>query len=105
MTPNPSSGRSPAATAAALVAVVLLFGALTFVAGLAVGGGGGGGGTGQADASPSAAASGSVPSDVATPEATPTLETVTCAEPTEAFAVLCEAYAQIKGEYVDAVDD
>ena len=103
MTPNPSSGRSPAATAAALVAVVLLFGALTFVAGLAVGGGGGG--TGQADASPSAAASGSVPSDVATPEATPTLETVTCAEPTEAFAVLCEAYAQIKGEYVDAVDD
>src|SRR5687767_4802118 len=98
MTPNPSSGRSPAATAAALVAVVLLFGALTFVAGLAVGGGGGG--TGQADASPSAAASGSVPSDVATPEATPTLETVTCAEPTEAFAVLCETYAQIKGEYV-----
>ena len=50
-------------------------------------------------------ASGAVPSDVATPEATPTLETVTCAEPTEAFAVLCEAYAQIKGEYVDAVND
>ena len=46
-----------------------------------------------------------MPSDVATPAATPTLETVTCAEPTEAFAVLCEAYAQIKGEYVDAVTD
>jgi carboxyl-terminal processing protease len=37
--------------------------------------------------------------------ATPTLETVTCAEPTEAFAVLCETYAQIKGEYVDEISD
>jgi len=99
MTANPSTRRSPAAGAAALIAVLLLFGALAFVAGLAVGGDGPG--TGRADSSVSAAPSVSVPS----PEATPVLETVTCAEPTEAFAVLCETYAQIKGEYVDEVSD
>ncbi len=62
--------------------------------------GGTGAGVGS-DPSPS----GSVPSSAVTPEATPVLETVTCAEPTEAFAVLCETYAQIKGEYVDEVSD
>jgi carboxyl-terminal processing protease len=50
-----------------------------------------------------------VPSDAATPEPTPgptpILETVTCTEPSEAFAVLCEVYADIKGEYVDEIDD
>jgi carboxyl-terminal processing protease len=30
---------------------------------------------------------------------------VSCAQPTEAFAVLCEAYAQIKGDYVDEITD
>ncbi len=101
MTSPTSAPRSTAASAAILVAVLLLFGAATFVAGLAIGGGDGD--VGQAD--PSAA----VPSEAATPDATPgptpILETVSCAEPTEAFAVLCEVYADIKGEYVDEVDD
>ena len=39
------------------------------------------------------------------PQPTPVLETITCAEPSEAFAVLCETYAQIKGEYVDEISD
>lgn len=102
MTPMPTIRRSPTAAAAALIAVLLLFGALTFVAGLAVGGDAG---SGIAEAPGSAAPSVSVPSEAATPDATPTLQTITCAQPTEAFAVLCEAYAQIKGEYVDAIDD
>jgi carboxyl-terminal processing protease len=109
MTSTTTTRRSPAANAAALVAVLLLFGALTFVAGLAVGGGDG---DGIGQASPSAAASPSeaapseaVPSDVAAPAPTPILETVTCAEASEAFAVLCEAYAQIKGQYVDEISD
>lgn len=91
--------RSSAGRAAALIVVLLLFGALTFVAGLAVGGSG----TGMAGGNPSPSVS--VPSAAETPAATPTLETVTCAEPTEAFAVLCETYAQIKGEYVDEISD
>jgi carboxyl-terminal processing protease len=33
------------------------------------------------------------------------LETISCAEPSEAFAVLCEVYADIKGEYVDEISD
>jgi carboxyl-terminal processing protease len=103
MTANASTRRSPAAGAAALIAVLLLFGALAFVAGLAVGGNGPG--TAGVDPSASVQPSGSVPSAEATPDSTPTLETITCAEPTEAFAVLCETYAQIKGEYVDEVSD
>jgi carboxyl-terminal processing protease len=104
MTARSSPRRSPAASAAALIAVLLLFGALTFVAGLAVGGVDG---IGQAAPSPTVEPSVAVPSDAATPEPEPTpiLETVTCAEPSEAFAVLCEAYAQIKGQYVDEVSD
>ena len=100
MTPPPASGRSPAASAAALIGVILLFGGVTFVAGLNVAGI-----AGQDAASPEPSAV--VPSDVATPEPEPTpiLETVTCAEASEAFAVLCETYAQIKGEYVDEVSD
>ena len=103
MTTSSTTRRSPTANAVVLIAVLLLFGALTFVAGLVVGGGGPG--IGQADPSASVPPSGSVPSAAETPYATPRLETITCAEPTEAFAVLCEAYAQIKGEYVDAVSD
>jgi len=99
MTANSPTRRLPAVSTSALIALLLLFGALTFVAGLAIGGGGIG--IGQPGASASAAPSGSAPA----PEATPLLETITCAEPTEAFAVLCEAYAQIKGEYVDEVTD
>ncbi len=90
--------RSPVASAVALVSVLLLFGALTFVAGLAVGGSSEvGGGV----ASPS----GATPSPTETTGPTPILETVSCAEPSEAFAVLCETYAQIKGDYVDEISD
>ncbi|CAN5368152.1 S41 family peptidase [soil metagenome] len=103
MTVKARTRRSPAASAVALIAVLLLFGALTFVAGLAVGSDGPG--AAQADPSTSEAPSGAVPSEASTPVATPTLETLTCAEPTEAFAVLCETYAQIKGEYVDEIND
>src|SRR5687767_3079307 len=104
MTATPPTRRSPAAGAAALIAVLLLFGALTFVAGLAVGGGNG---IGQAGPTPTPQSSVVVPSEAATPEPqpTPVMETITCAEPSEAFAVLCETYAQIKGEYVDEISD
>src|SRR5687767_869210 len=104
MTATPPTRRSPAAGAAALIAVLLLFGALTFVAGLAVGGGNG---IGHAGPTPTPQSSVVVPSEAATPEPqpTPVLETITCAEPSEAFAVLCEVYADIKGEYVDEISD
>ena len=99
MTTREPARRSPMASAAALLAVLLLFGALTFVAGLAVGGNGTGIGAGDPSAS------GAVPSADGSPSATPILETVSCAESSEAFAVLCETYAQIKGEYVDEISD
>jgi carboxyl-terminal processing protease len=98
MTASPRARRTPAASAAILVAVLLLFGAAAFVAGLAVGGSKA---VAESDPSPS----GAVSSDAATPGATPLLETVSCAQPSEAFAVLCETYAEIKGQYVDDVTD
>jgi len=105
MTVTASPRRPSAASAAILLAVVLLFGAATFVAGMAVGGPGGIGVAPSGSPEPSV----SVPSEVATPEATPgptpILETVTCTAPSEAFAVLCEVYADIKGEYVDEISD
>ena len=105
MTASPAPRRSPAASAAILITVLLLFGAATFVAGLALGGGGGVGQAPSGTTDPSVG----VPSQAATPRpspgATPVLETVSCAEPSEAFAVLCEVYADIKGEYVDDVSD
>jgi carboxyl-terminal processing protease len=105
MTVSTSPRRSSVASAAILAAVILLFGAATFVAGLAVGGPGGFGSVPSGSAEPSV----SVPSDAATPEATPgptpILETVTCTAPSDAFAVLCEVYADIKGEYVDEISD
>ena len=106
MTATTPASRSRAAGAAILVAVVLLFGTATFVAGLVVGGSDA---VGQADPSGGAVPSTAIPSDTATPappaDPTPTVETVTCTEPSEAFAVLCEVYADIKSEYVDEVDD
>jgi carboxyl-terminal processing protease len=84
--------RRPLLAAAALVAVVLVVAAGSFVVGLNVAAGG-----------PSAdgpAASGSAP---AAP--TPRIESVSCTQPTEAFAVLCETYARIKADYVDQVSD
>jgi carboxyl-terminal processing protease len=103
LTATPPARRSPLVSAAALVGVLLLFGAITFIAGLAVGGSGGPFAGADASASPEATAV--VPSDAATPGATPVLETITCAEPNEAFAVLCDAYAQIRSSYVDEISD
>ena len=96
---SPSARRPPIASAAILVAVLLLFGGATFVAGLAVGGGGGS--IGRAEPSASAVSAEPTP----TPAPTPILETLSCAQPSEAFAVLCETYAQIKGDYVDEITD
>jgi carboxyl-terminal processing protease len=45
------------------------------------------------------------PSASPVPEPTPVIETVSCAEPSEAFAILCETYARIKTDYVDEVSD
>ena len=105
MTVTEAPRRSSPASAAILVAVILLFGAATFVAGLAVGGPDGIGSTPSGSPAPSV----SVPSEAATPEATPgptpVLETVTCTQPSDAFAVLCDVYADIKGEYVDEISD
>jgi carboxyl-terminal processing protease len=102
MTATPTPRRSPLVSAAALIGVLLLFGALTFVAGLAIGGSSGP----FAQSDPSASQPGvAVPSDAATPGPTPIVETITCAEPSEAFAVLCDAYAQIRAGYVDEISD
>jgi len=104
-TATATAPRRSSAVAAVLIAVLLLFGAATFVVGLVVGGAGVAGADPGATAEPSV----TVPSEAATPEPTPgptpTLETVSCAAPSEAFAVLCETYAQIKGDYVDEVTD
>ncbi len=103
--PTATAPRRSSAVAAVLIAVLLLFGAATFVAGLVVGGAGVAGTDPGATAEPSV----TVPSEAATPQPTPgptpILETVSCAAPSEAFAVLCETYAQIKSDYVDEVTD
>ena len=102
MTATPTPRRSPIASALLLLAVLLLFGAVTFVAGLAVGGGDAGvAGAPSVSADPTVG----VPSQAETPGATPVLETISCAEPSEAFAVLCETYARIKSDFVDEVTD
>ncbi len=102
MTATPTPRRSPVASALLLLAVLLLFGAATFVAGLAVAGSDAGvGGAPSVSADPTVA----VPSQAETPGATPVLETISCAEPSEAFAVLCETYARIKSDFVDEVTD
>ena len=98
MTSTNSPRRSMVASAAILTLVVLLFGAAAFVAGMAIDGDG----IGQGGASPSPATSAT---PEATPGPTPILETISCAQPSEAFAVLCDAYADIKGEYVDEISD
>jgi carboxyl-terminal processing protease len=104
MTTPSSRRRSAPVSAAILVAVLLLFGGATFVAGVVVGGG-------DAFAGPTPSETGgpdpttAVPEAPATPRPTPVLETVSCAQPSEAFAVLCEVYARIQSGYVDQVDD
>jgi carboxyl-terminal processing protease len=104
MTSTSPTNRPPLAAAAALMGVVLLFGAAAFVAGLAVGGTDGTGVAADGSPTPGASPSGEPPPEV-TPGPTPLLETVTCAEPSEAFAVLCETYQRIKADYVDEVSD
>ena len=98
MTSSNAPRRSTIASAAILTIVVLLFGAAAFVAGMAIDGDG----IGRAGASASPATSAAPES---TPGPTPILETISCAQPSEAFAVLCDAYADIKGEYVDEISD
>lgn len=94
-TPRPS--RPSPLGAVLLGTVVVLFGAATFVAGLSIGRGG--------------VASGPVPSAIAvaspgaSADPTPAIESVSCAQPSEAFAVLCQTYAEIKRDYVDDVSD
>jgi carboxyl-terminal processing protease len=97
-----SSRRSSGVSAVILILVLLLFGAATFVAGVTVGGG-----QLAADPSPDPTPEPTavMPTDAATPAPTPRLETVTCAAPSEAFAVLCETYARIQADYVDEIDD
>jgi len=108
MTANRSTRSAAGRGAAVVIIVTILFGTLAFVAGVSVGRGGLGG-IGAGQSSLPVVTNEAVPSVPATPEPTPAptpvLETVTCSEPTEAFAVLCETYAQIKGEYVDEVSD
>ena len=105
MTVSDSPSRSSAASAGILVAVLLLFGAATFVAGLAVGGPDGIGGAPSSSADPSVVVPSSAATPAGTPGPTPIVETLSCAEPTEAFAVLCDVYADIKSEFVDEVSD
>lgn len=88
--------RSPIIGAAALFLVILLFGAVAFVAGLNVAG------VRPAATGPSVSAQ---PTTEPEPEATPELEVVTCTAPTDAFQLLCDTYARIKADYVDEVDD
>lgn len=99
------SPRPPGISAAILLVVLLLFGAATFVAGITVGGGV----DGVADPVPSGPISPdpttAVPSEAATPRPSQVVETFTCTEPSDDFAVLCDVYARIKADYVDEVDD
>jgi carboxyl-terminal processing protease len=102
--PASARRRPMGAIALALLAVALI--AVAFFVGLTVG---------RGDAAGVAAGpSPSIRESVApvqtgaaegSPDPAPVVETVTCAEPTEAFAVLCETYEQILGEYVDDVTD
>lgn len=105
MTTTPIRRRPAGVAAAVLLTVLLLFGAATFVAGLAVGGGIVGVGQPATSGSPSPEPSAAVPSEAVTPRPSPAVERVTCTEPSEAFAVLCDVYARVKDDYVDEVDD
>ncbi len=102
MLDTPAPPRRAPVAIAALVAIALLVTAGAFFAGLAVGRGGDGVGAND----PSASLRESIaPATTGTPGPTPILETITCASPSEAFAVLCETYAQIRGDYVDEISD
>jgi carboxyl-terminal processing protease len=103
-----SRPRPAAISAAILIAVLLLFGALAFLAGLVVGGGGGAGvGQPLVSSPPSGepAATSGVPSEAASPRPSQVVDTVSCASPSDAFAVLCDAYERVRADYVDEIDD
>jgi carboxyl-terminal processing protease len=87
------ASRPPIASAAILLAVLLLFAAASFVAGMSVGGS-------EVAVEPSP-----TPTIEPTPQATPPVEVVTCVAPTEAFSLLCEVYGRVESEYVDLPDD
>ena len=101
---TPTPRRSPLASAAALIGVLLLFGAITFIAGLAIGGSGGP--VAQADAAPDAAVR---RSSCRPTRQRPGRRRCSRRSPApsrrEAFAVLCDAYAQIQASYVDEITD
>ena len=102
MLETPASRRPTPLGVAALLVLALVVAAAAFFAGLTVGRGG----SGIGEAQPSATVRESLaPISTGTPGPTPILETVTCAAPSEAFAVLCETYAQIQGDYVDEISD
>lgn len=84
--------RRPLLAAAALIATLLLVAAGAFVVGLNV-----------AARGPSALVPTASGSGAAAP--IPRIESVSCTQPSEAFAVLCETYARIKADYVDQVSD
>lgn len=98
----PASRRLAPVVVLALLALALVVIAAAFLAGLTVGRGG----TGIGETQPSASVRESLaPVSTGTPELDPVLETITCAAPSEAFAVLCETYAQIRADYVDEISD
>ena len=102
MLETPASRRPTPLGVAALLVLALVVAAAAFFAGLTVGRGE----TAIGEAQPSATVRESLaPISTGTPGPTPILETVTCAAPSEAFAVLCETYAQIQGDYVDEISD
>jgi carboxyl-terminal processing protease len=86
-----SSSRRPLLAAATVTMVMALLVAGAFVAGLSVGGG--------------RPAAGAPSSSGASQQELPRIESVSCTQPSEAFAVLCETYARIKANYVDQVTD
>ena len=104
MTTTTPRRRPAGLSAAVLIVVLLLFGAATFVAGLTVAGDGGLAGPGPS-ASPPPAPTTAVPSEAVTPRPSQVVETLSCTQPSDDFAVLCDVYARIKADYVDEVDD
>ncbi len=102
MLETPASRRPAPVVLLALLALALVVIAAAFIAGLTVGRGS----TGTGEAQPSASVRESLaPVSTGTPGPTPVLETITCTAPSEAFAVLCETYAQIRADYVDEISD
>lgn len=104
MTTTTPRRRPAGLSAAVLLVVLLLFGAATFVAGLTVAGDGGLAGPGASASTPPDPTT-AVPSEAATPRPSQVVETLSCTQPSDDFAVLCDVYARIKADYVDEVDD